>query len=51
MAPFASIIIPTRERPGYLAVALASVAPQAQRAGAELIVVDDGALPANSELA
>jgi len=51
MAPFASIIIPTRERPGYLAVALASVAPQAQRAAAELIVVDDGALPANSELA
>src|ERR1035441_8758827 len=51
MAPFASIIIPTRERPGYLAVALASVAPQAQRSGAELIVVDDGALPANSELA
>jgi len=42
---------PDQERPGYLAVALASVAPQAQRAGAELIVVDDGALPANSELA
>ena len=51
MAPFASIIIPTRERPGYLAVALASVAPQALRTGAELIVVDDGALAANAELA
>jgi GT2 family glycosyltransferase len=51
MPPAASIIIPTRERPGYLEVALASVAPQAQRAGAELIVVDDGALERNAELA
>jgi GT2 family glycosyltransferase len=38
-----SIIIPTRERPDYLAVALASLAGQAREAGAELIVVDDGA--------
>ena len=30
MTPSASIIIPTRERPGYLEVALASVAPQAR---------------------
>src|SRR5579862_7549706 len=37
----ASIIIPTRERPDYLAVALASVMPQARAAGAEVIVVDD----------
>jgi GT2 family glycosyltransferase len=51
MAPLASIIIPTRGRPDYLAVALASVAPQAQRAGAEVIVVDDGRLAANSGLA
>jgi GT2 family glycosyltransferase len=52
MNPFASIIIPTRDRPDYLAVALASVAPQAQRAGAELIVVDDGGgLARNAELA
>ena len=29
MAPTASIIVPTRRRPDYLAVALASVAPQA----------------------
>jgi GT2 family glycosyltransferase len=51
MAVPASIVIPTRERPRYLAVALASVAPQARAAGAELIVVDDGALAANAELA
>src|SRR5271157_5287826 len=37
----ASIIIPTRERLDYLAVALASIAPQAVEAGAELLVVDD----------
>jgi GT2 family glycosyltransferase len=51
MSPFASIIVPTRERPEYLGVALGSVAPQAQRAGAEVIVVDDGALAANAALA
>ena len=51
MPPSASIILPTRGRPDYLAVALASVAPQAQRAGAEVIVVDDGALARNAELA
>jgi GT2 family glycosyltransferase len=42
MAPTASIIVPTRRRAGYLEVALASIAPQAAAAGAELIVVDDG---------
>ena len=42
MAPTASIIVPTRLRAGYLEVALASIAPQAAAAGAELIVVDDG---------
>lgn len=40
--PVASVVIPTRERPGYLDVALASIVPQARRAGAELIVVSDG---------
>jgi glycosyltransferase involved in cell wall biosynthesis len=40
--PTASIVIPTRDRPDYLAVALASIAPQARAAGAEVIVVDDG---------
>ncbi len=42
MAPTASIIVPTRLRADYLEVALASIAPQAAAAGAELIVVDDG---------
>src|SRR5919199_141242 len=42
MALTASIIVPTRERAGYLDVALASIAPQAAAAGAELLVVDDG---------
>ena len=42
MAPTASIIVPTRLRAEYLEVALASIAPQAAAAGAEVIVVDDG---------
>ncbi|MGA2320071.1 MAG: glycosyltransferase [Solirubrobacteraceae bacterium] len=39
--PAASIVIPTRSRLPYLEVALSSLAPQAARAGAEVIVVDD----------
>jgi Glycosyl transferase family 2 len=39
--PTASIVIPTRARPDYLKVALASIAPQAAAAGAELLVVED----------
>lgn len=42
----ASIILPTRQRAGYLDVALASIAPQAGAAGAEMLVVDDGPDPA-----
>jgi GT2 family glycosyltransferase len=38
----AAIIIPTRERAGYLKDALASITPHARAAGAEVIVVDDG---------
>ncbi len=38
----ATIIIPTRGRPDYLAVTLASIAPQALSVGAEVVVVDDG---------
>src|ERR1700736_3005927 len=38
----ASIVIPTRGRPSYLQVALASIAPPAVAAGAEVLVVDDG---------
>ncbi|HST56524.1 MAG TPA: glycosyltransferase [Solirubrobacteraceae bacterium] len=36
-----SIVIPTCGRPEYLEVALASIAPQAAAAGAEVLVVDD----------
>src|SRR5271165_4639971 len=51
MAP-ASIIIPTRARLGYLEVALASIAPQAAEAGAEVLVIDDaGPSPAARALA
>ncbi|MGA9875371.1 MAG: glycosyltransferase family 2 protein, partial [Solirubrobacteraceae bacterium] len=39
--PTVSIVVPTRARADYLRVTLASIAPQAARAGAELIVVDD----------
>lgn len=37
----ASIVIPTRARLSYLEVALASIAAQAGKAGAEVVVVDD----------
>jgi glycosyltransferase involved in cell wall biosynthesis len=47
----ASIVIPTRRRPGYLEAALASVAPQAHRAGAEIVVVSDGEDPATEAVA
>ena len=52
MPPVASILIPTRRRREYLAVALASAAPQAAEHGAELIVVeDDPADPETEQLA
>ncbi|MEY2513002.1 MAG: hypothetical protein QOJ89_360 [bacterium] len=51
MGPTASIIVPTRERAGYLDVALASIAPQAAAAGAEMLVVDDGPDDATRETA
>jgi GT2 family glycosyltransferase len=52
MPPPASIVIPTRARLAYLEVALRSIAPAAQRAGAEVLVVDDaGASDAARELA
>ncbi len=34
-------MIPTRARPAYLEVALSSIAPQAARLGAEVLVIDD----------
>ncbi|HEY2767850.1 MAG TPA: glycosyltransferase [Solirubrobacteraceae bacterium] len=50
--PPASIVIPTRGRPRYLEVALASIAPQARAAGAEIVVVDDdGPSPTIHDLA
>ena len=45
--PAASIVVPTRARPDYLEVALASMAPQAISCGAEIVVVDDGGVPPN----
>lgn len=45
----ASIVIPTQGRPEYLRATLASIAPQARRAGAEVLVVghpDDAATDA-----
>ena len=47
MPPPASILIPTRRRHDYLAVALASVGPQAAACGAEIVVVEDD--PADPE--
>jgi GT2 family glycosyltransferase len=40
--PSASIVIPTRARPDYLEVALASIAPQAAASETEVLVIDDG---------
>lgn len=51
MALTASIIVPTRERAGYLDVALASIAPQAAAADAEVLVVDDGPSAATRQTA
>jgi len=49
-APVA-VILPTAGRPGYLDVALASLAPQAAVLGAELVVVDDGPAEATRAVA
>jgi glycosyltransferase involved in cell wall biosynthesis len=47
----ASIVIPTRARPDYLEIALSSIAPQADDAGAEVLVIDDaGPSPATRAL-
>ncbi|MDP9378155.1 MAG: glycosyltransferase [Actinomycetota bacterium] len=43
MPPSASIVFPTRHRRQYLAVALASVSPQAREHGAEIVVIEDEA--------
>lgn len=49
--PSATVAIPTRDRPGYLEVTLSSVAPQAERAGAEVLVINDGGADANRAIA
>jgi GT2 family glycosyltransferase len=49
--PVASIVIPTRSRPDYLEVTLASIAPQAAAAGAEVIVINDGDSVASGRIA
>jgi hypothetical protein len=41
-APTATVVVPTRGRADYLDVALASIAPQAKAAGAEILVIEDG---------
>jgi glycosyltransferase involved in cell wall biosynthesis len=51
LRPTASIVIPTRGRPTYLDVALSSVIPQATRADAEVIVVNDGDDPSTAAVA
>ena len=48
--PTASVVIPTRDRPQYLDVALRSVMAQARESSAEVIVVDDGGAPATAEV-
>jgi glycosyltransferase involved in cell wall biosynthesis len=49
--PSASIVVPTRARPDYLDVTLTSIAPQAQRAEAEIVVVTDGPDPSSAGVA
>jgi GT2 family glycosyltransferase len=49
--PVASIVIPTRDRPDYLDVALGSIMPQARKVGAEVIVISDGPGPATAAVA
>ena len=51
MAPRAAIAIPTRDRPRYLDVALASICPQAAEHGADVVVIDDGPDPATRAVA
>lgn len=42
MSQAVTIIVPTRDRPDYLDVALRSIDPQARALGADVLVVDDG---------
>src|ERR1700744_677595 len=49
--PTATIVIPTRSRPAYLEVALATIAPQARAAAAEVLGVTDGGDPESARVA
>lgn len=49
--PPASIVIPTRSRPDYLDVTLASVATQARAVGAEVVIINDGSDRSTAALA
>src|SRR4051794_29495089 len=49
--PPASIVVPTRDRAPYLAVALDSLVPQARAAGADVLVVLDGIDAASAAVA
>jgi len=51
VAASTTIIIPTRGRPDYLAVTLASIVTQARAAAAEVLVVDDGRDARNEQAA
>ena len=42
LVDFPSVVIPTRERLGYLEVALESIAGQVAEQGGEIVIVDDG---------
>ena len=50
-APSISVVVPTRDRADYLAVALASLAAQRPAPAHELLVVDDGSADATAEVA
>ena len=48
--PAVSVVVPTRDRAGYLEVALASLANQDTDASHEVVVVDDGSSDATAEV-
>lgn len=50
-APAVSVVIPTRNRAGYLDVALRSLAAQEEAGPHEILVVDDGSSDATGEVA
>ena len=49
--PEVTVVVPTRDRPAYLEVTLASLARQRTDAPHEILVVDDGASDATAQVA